>query len=581
MVATRSQRAATSGNAPAPTPPSTLNAPPKRAARGRKQAAPLEEAPKPATKPAPKPAPKRKASTDTKAAPKRRKQDDATAPAPTLNPVEPLQPPTSKTVPKRQTTKRAAKKQAAPATEAPKREVPQPEVPQPEVSKREAPKRELRSRKRAAEETTPAPTVVKKTRIEPNTPQHASKPTSPLKISPIRPAAAQLQTIEPLQEVQSSPPPSPLKMSPVRPPPAPMSPLKASPRRFVSSLRALAGFAATPFKSAVRSPEKTQVEQPISSQTLDANTPKAPEVNLRPISEVSPVPTPEVSSAPMPEVRSALRSPEKLESKTPKKAVQWNETPQSTPADDNTSFLMPDGPLSGLRVFFDIKSNGQSQNHFFLGMLEPLGAQAVPYWTSDAMGVTHVVFKDGDSSTLAKVQASNGAVKCVTLEWAFQCEKFAEHIAETPFLVDTDRSKPPRVPLTPLTKSTYSMLNAMTAPRPTKSSFLGASARKLPQSAFKLKDATFTPARTPSKFYDENEENVLKTPASVSNLSMVSIATLPSTPGASEFDLDNPIPLAKSAPASPEDEEIRYFFTMSKSVPSTPNKYPKIRKAFF
>ena len=117
-------------------------------------------------------------------------------------------------------------------------------------------------------------------------------------------------------------------------------------------------------------------------------------------------------------IKSSLRSPEKrLDPKTPKKTVTWQTTPQ---AKSPELFLAKDGPLTGTVVFVDVKSEGKDMANLFVPLLEDLGAQTVPNWTSNSLGITHVLFKDGSRVTLDKVIASNGTVKCVNIGWAME-----------------------------------------------------------------------------------------------------------------------------------------------------------------
>jgi hypothetical protein len=175
-------------------------------------------------------------------------------------------------------------------------------------------------------------------------------------------------------------------------------------------------------------------------------------------------------------VKSALRSPKKLQTKTPKKQVSW-----TAPSDDfESSLLVQDGPLTGTVFYVDVTSNGKSQNHLFTGLLEDLGAQVVRDWTS---GLTHVLYKDGCPETLEKV-ASHSSIKCVNIGWALDCEKEKKRIDEAAYLV---KSTPVNAPIVQSKK-----LNP------------------------------YTPAKTPSRYMLEEGDT--------------SIASIPATPTSSEFD---------------------------------------------
>jgi hypothetical protein len=177
--------------------------------------------------------------------------------------------------------------------------------------------------------------------------------------------------------------------------------------------------------------------------------------------------------------RSALRSPMKSELKTPKKTVTWNDD------EPEVDFLLHGGPLRGMKFFVDVTSNGKDQSFLFTGLLEDMGAQVQRIWNADT-SLSHVLFKDGKQSTLEKVVASRGTVKCVNLGWILDSEKNKTRMDELPYLVD---------------------LTSVKALSPPKS-----------------KPALFTPAKTPSKYSHSLQEK------------QSSNNSLPSTPTSSEFD---------------------------------------------
>jgi hypothetical protein len=81
-----------------------------------------------------------------------------------------------------------------------------------------------------------------------------------------------------------------------------------------------------------------------------------------------------------------------------KKSVTWTE--------DWAESLLANDMLTGCVFYVDVKSvDGADAGQFFKPLLEELGAEIVPSWTSNSMGVTHVLFKDGDDRTLEKVVA--------------------------------------------------------------------------------------------------------------------------------------------------------------------------------
>ncbi|KAF2030324.1 hypothetical protein EK21DRAFT_100538 [Setomelanomma holmii] len=198
----------------------------------------------------------------------------------------------------------------------------------------------------------------------------------------------------------------------------------------------------------------------------------APKLQLAPVQLNATLPALDMASP----KKSALRSPQKLEAKTPKKAVTWNDK-------DESDLFLYDGarPLQGLTFFVDVTSNGKEHNYVFIQLLEDLGAK-VPRQFED--GITHVLFKDGGVPTLGKVLASKGAIKCVNVGWVLECESNRKRVDETPYLVDLS----PAMPKSPSPAKTMN---------------------------------PFTPARTPSRY--------ALPPSSQCN-------SIPTTPTSSEFD---------------------------------------------
>lgn len=116
-----------------------------------------------------------------------------------------------------------------------------------------------------------------------------------------------------------------------------------------------------------------------------------------------------------------------------------------TPQRDATSSL-----LRGAVVFVDVHtSEGADASLIFVDLLTQMGAKCVKTWTwnpdsasnsecsSNRIGITHVVFKDGGKRTMEKVRRSNGVVQCVGVSWVLDCEKDNEWLDETPYLIDT------------------------------------------------------------------------------------------------------------------------------------------------
>lgn len=123
-------------------------------------------------------------------------------------------------------------------------------------------------------------------------------------------------------------------------------------------------------------------------------------------------------------VKSSLKRPQRF-TMSPKKSVGWEK-----PAVVFSSTLSPvrahqpqsySTVLRGAVVFLDVYDNGgQNCGELFRPLLEELGAECVPSWSSRTQEVTHVLFKDGELRTLTKVVASNGAVKCVNIGWPLE-----------------------------------------------------------------------------------------------------------------------------------------------------------------
>jgi hypothetical protein len=123
-----------------------------------------------------------------------------------------------------------------------------------------------------------------------------------------------------------------------------------------------------------------------------------------------------------------------MTSKTPKKAVTWDDK-------DESSLFLFDGPLQGLTFYVDVISDsGKNQSFLFETLLTDLGAKVLKEWTST--GITHVLYKDGSPATLQKVLASKGAIKCVNVSWALECESSKSRIEEAKYLVNLASALP-------------------------------------------------------------------------------------------------------------------------------------------
>lgn len=74
--------------------------------------------------------------------------------------------------------------------------------------------------------------------------------------------------------------------------------------------------------------------------------------------------------------------------------------------------------LEGMTFYLDVwTADKDNANMWFSPLLLELGAQVVSEWSDQ---VTHVLFKGGEDSTLRKVIASDGVVKCMNVSWAVE-----------------------------------------------------------------------------------------------------------------------------------------------------------------
>lgn len=183
-------------------------------------------------------------------------------------------------------------------------------------------------------------------------------------------------------------------------------------------------------------------------------------------------------------VKSSLRSPEKRRtSKTPKKAVTWDDS-------EEEKSLLFDGPLQGLTFYVDVFSDsGKNQSFLFETLLMDMGAKIQKEWSDAA--ITHVLYKDGSHDTLKKVVASKGAIKAVNVSWALECDSSKKRIDETRYLVNLSAALPasPKVAMAPCT------------PAKTPSKYA------LPPSAERSQPATPTSSEFDRSFNADDKEN--------------------------------------------------------------------------
>lgn len=120
-------------------------------------------------------------------------------------------------------------------------------------------------------------------------------------------------------------------------------------------------------------------------------------------------------------------------------------SPARTPHKDLNTAL-----LRGAVVHVDVyTSEGADASGIFVELLTNMGARCVKTWhwnpdssineesSSNKIGITHVVYKDGGKRTLEKVRRTNGIVQCVGVSWVLDCERENEWLDERPYYIDT------------------------------------------------------------------------------------------------------------------------------------------------
>ncbi|KAI1326972.1 hypothetical protein F5Y16DRAFT_373360 [Xylariaceae sp. FL0255] len=116
---------------------------------------------------------------------------------------------------------------------------------------------------------------------------------------------------------------------------------------------------------------------------------------------------------------------------------------RKTRADLNTTMLR------GVVALVDVRTQeGGDAGKVFVDLLTSMGARCVKSWpwnpsassdgelTASAVGITHVVHKDGGIRTLEKIKLSNGLVKGVGVSWVLDCEKDNEWKKEEGYELD-------------------------------------------------------------------------------------------------------------------------------------------------
>ena len=245
---------------------------------------------------------------------------------------------------------------------------------------------------------------------------------------------------------------------------------------------------------------------------------KAPE----PARAASPVAAPVFEAIKPVFLKSAMRSPEKREDK---KAVAWTEQEDSIMeynAANIDALFNFDGPLTGCTFFLDIKSaEGEDKNRIFIKPIKDLGGEVITHWLSDSDAqVTHVIFSNGNPSTLQKAAATNGAVKCVKVGWILDCEAQQKRLDEDLNCYRVEYSDFTHTVSTPATKKV--------------NKYAYTPARTPGQSLFTTNNKTYTPLDiTPGR-------NLSDPPSFHFSASFLKSyqppSELPSTPGSSIFD---------------------------------------------
>ncbi|PNY29239.1 Uncharacterized protein TCAP_00845 [Tolypocladium capitatum] len=149
-----------------------------------------------------------------------------------------------------------------------------------------------------------------------------------------------------------------------------------------------------------------------------------------------------ISYSPLKEKRKSSGAPV-----TPSKTDVWSTmgTPARTPRRDVDPAL-----LRGAVVFVDVHTTeGADASGIFVELLNQMGARCVKTWhwnpsspaagdtSSNKVGITHVVYKDGGKRTLEKVREANRLVHCVGVSWVLDCERENEWLDEAPYYIDT------------------------------------------------------------------------------------------------------------------------------------------------
>lgn len=178
-------------------------------------------------------------------------------------------------------------------------------------------------------------------------------------------------------------------------------------------------------------PADDSTPTPLKKRSFSASrvAPKRPSGPARSATVISYSPVKDRKSLPVTVIEPSSSAPATPAPVTPTKSDLWSSigTPARTPRRDVNPAL-----LSGAVVFVDVHtSEGADASSIFVELLTQMGAKCMKTWNwdfsaagndgcSSKVGITHVVFKDGDKKTLNKVRESNGLVQCVGVSWVLE-----------------------------------------------------------------------------------------------------------------------------------------------------------------
>ncbi|KIY50294.1 hypothetical protein FISHEDRAFT_11691, partial [Fistulina hepatica ATCC 64428] len=87
-------------------------------------------------------------------------------------------------------------------------------------------------------------------------------------------------------------------------------------------------------------------------------------------------------------------------------------------------------------IFADVRNDeGEDSGELFVTMLKSLGARVL---NSVTQSVTHIVYKNGQLSTLKRYRALSPKPLVVGISWVVECAEKLEHLDETKYLINLD-----------------------------------------------------------------------------------------------------------------------------------------------